>query len=469
MDYYNTAQQLKSQIEFYFSPGNLSRDKFLIKVLRENHGTVPISIVATFPRIKEIYWGVFWTKDRFVHTAALAPADSNLLAFSVRESVTVKTDGYSFIPIAATSRPMVVSPYSFGVSYCIAIESVPKGTTVQDIEDAFTTSNVVPTGIEKVPNSPNWILYFESEPDAQEAFSASKKRLLGEHPIAAQLQTLAQPPASQDFPPWNRHESAGNTRPFHPIQRPPLPMNHVPFGPGHAVTAPYYFTKSPTDLPTEVITYPRNNVGVAEPHSPCDQTTINTVECYQPSSQSTVLLCEATDSQTEVNHPVAENSKPAVADVSFRPPVSTAAGQPTTYSAKTTKGMVPTNETKGNLTDSMVPVDQIPIQPSIPSPIPPKINEDEAFSQRSLVKPKKLFKKPKTYYNRKPKTKKWDHTGTGVENEGFGDSGSLYGENIASWKKGKIPFKKGNRFRKNTTESETEVCSIERGIGEVNI
>ena len=48
--------RLKSQVEFYFSPQNLSRDRYLRTLMSQYGGaTVPLGLIATFPKVREIY------------------------------------------------------------------------------------------------------------------------------------------------------------------------------------------------------------------------------------------------------------------------------------------------------------------------------------------------------------------------------------------------------------------------------
>jgi lupus La protein len=48
------AKKLKQQIEFYFSDSNFPRDKFLRNKAAENDGWVPIEVIATFNKVKQI-------------------------------------------------------------------------------------------------------------------------------------------------------------------------------------------------------------------------------------------------------------------------------------------------------------------------------------------------------------------------------------------------------------------------------
>jgi lupus La protein len=50
----DTAAKVKAQIEFYFSDSNYPRDKFLRGKAAENDGWVPLDVIATFSRMKQM-------------------------------------------------------------------------------------------------------------------------------------------------------------------------------------------------------------------------------------------------------------------------------------------------------------------------------------------------------------------------------------------------------------------------------
>lgn len=49
---------MREQIEFYFGSYNFPRDAFLQRVVSLNHGLVPIQIIAQFPKIQQMYFGM---------------------------------------------------------------------------------------------------------------------------------------------------------------------------------------------------------------------------------------------------------------------------------------------------------------------------------------------------------------------------------------------------------------------------
>jgi len=63
------AQKLKKQLEFYFSNSNYPRDKFLRGVAAENDGFVPIKVLTTFNRVKNL------SQDLGFITAVLSSSD----------------------------------------------------------------------------------------------------------------------------------------------------------------------------------------------------------------------------------------------------------------------------------------------------------------------------------------------------------------------------------------------------------
>ena len=72
-----TVEEIKAkalkQVEFYFSDSNLPRDKFLLKeVQKSEDGWIPISLIATFARMKKI------TEDVRLIATALEESESLL-------------------------------------------------------------------------------------------------------------------------------------------------------------------------------------------------------------------------------------------------------------------------------------------------------------------------------------------------------------------------------------------------------
>jgi len=56
------ATKLKNQIEFYFSDSNYPKDKFLREKAAENDGYIPITVLTTFPRVKNLSTDVDYIK-----------------------------------------------------------------------------------------------------------------------------------------------------------------------------------------------------------------------------------------------------------------------------------------------------------------------------------------------------------------------------------------------------------------------
>src|SRR3989338_10693601 len=63
------VEQIKKQVEYYFSESNLRKDQFLKKTSSEHQGWVPLSVLMTFNKLKEL------TQDPQVVLAALETSD----------------------------------------------------------------------------------------------------------------------------------------------------------------------------------------------------------------------------------------------------------------------------------------------------------------------------------------------------------------------------------------------------------
>ena len=51
----NLMDRLRHQMEYYFSPANLSKDTFLVDLLKKHDGSVPIEVIARFPKIRALF------------------------------------------------------------------------------------------------------------------------------------------------------------------------------------------------------------------------------------------------------------------------------------------------------------------------------------------------------------------------------------------------------------------------------
>lgn len=95
--------RLKSQVEFYFSSQNLSRDLYLRNLMGHYGGaTVPLSLIASFPKVREIYASSVNTNQTQSNPVDLVIMMRTALEGSQR--VKISNDGAWISPVGAVPR-----------------------------------------------------------------------------------------------------------------------------------------------------------------------------------------------------------------------------------------------------------------------------------------------------------------------------------------------------------------------------
>lgn len=218
--------RLKSQIEFYFSPQNMSRDTYLRSLLSysQHHpnGAVPLSIIATFPKVRKLC-----AENQNVSDSTPPPADPMLVKKALRGSmvVAVSPDGAWIIPLFQTfphpsvshQHQMISShPQQFAPSVnsnavniqrindikdtalgtkertTVILRDVSENCDVQKVLDTFTTESVTPKSA-RPDIGGTWYIVFASESDALKAVSVSKDRQIDGKSIRARVKSEANP------------------------------------------------------------------------------------------------------------------------------------------------------------------------------------------------------------------------------------------------------------------------------------
>lgn len=80
-------QKLRVQVEYYFSDQNLATDNYLLSIMASNHGRVPTSVIASFPKVQRLYHGHAATEDCCA-----------LLSEAMQQSQVVRVDGPFLYP-----------------------------------------------------------------------------------------------------------------------------------------------------------------------------------------------------------------------------------------------------------------------------------------------------------------------------------------------------------------------------------
>ncbi len=108
----DVSAKILKQVEFYFGDANLPRDKFMQEKIKENDGWVPISILATFSRMKVL------SEDVSVIADALSMSQELLEINEDRTCVRRKTD----LPEAADN--LTTSVYIKGFALTAGLDDI---------------------------------------------------------------------------------------------------------------------------------------------------------------------------------------------------------------------------------------------------------------------------------------------------------------------------------------------------------
>lgn len=96
---------LRYQLEFYFSPQNLGKDKYLLGQLTSPHhrGAVPMGVICNFPKVRQI--NAFLYNMGHLSGPMAPPADPNLVRMALHRSpiVSVTEDGAWLVPVDASA------------------------------------------------------------------------------------------------------------------------------------------------------------------------------------------------------------------------------------------------------------------------------------------------------------------------------------------------------------------------------
>jgi hypothetical protein len=239
--------QMRTQIEFYFSPQNLATDQYLLSQLQSpaHIGAAPIEVIASFPKVRELH--ALARIGRHLPTSVAPPADPRLIIMALEGSsiVSVSDDGRWIIPSrkipfrppqplpsyttdvpfesalvkedhgasatvattsTASSAPSSPSSQtsSLGVpTYplplkernTIIVRDVPEGANAHQVTEAFSTDVVVPKSVR--PDIGNtWYVDFDSEAQAVAALSATRERTIAGAPVRGRLKNELAVPTS---------------------------------------------------------------------------------------------------------------------------------------------------------------------------------------------------------------------------------------------------------------------------------
>jgi len=138
---------LRSQVEFYFSDANLSRDTFLLSLLhsRDHPGRVPVATIASFPKVREIYASA--VAGYHVSSQLAGPADPVVLGQALYGSpyVQLSDDGHWFHPLRSIAHITNVQPLEGNAKLTLEPSSGPAGANRKGSSSVQTSESTSPT------------------------------------------------------------------------------------------------------------------------------------------------------------------------------------------------------------------------------------------------------------------------------------------------------------------------------------
>lgn len=142
---------LARQLEFYFSPSNLSRDTYLQTLQSLNDGYVPISIVANFAKVQVICSG----QDQQVRTQALIKAATSFTGVlevvhisTVTNKKVAQEDENTILAVGPSTEPsssssLLLSPKT-PIQNTIILREVPEDVKDEDVRGLFEDNEACP-------------------------------------------------------------------------------------------------------------------------------------------------------------------------------------------------------------------------------------------------------------------------------------------------------------------------------------
>jgi len=229
---------LMSQIEFYFSPQNLSRDKFLLSQLNatDHLGAVAIEVLCNFPKVRQLHALI---RNMGHLPANMTPmADPMMVRMALEHSsvVRVSQDGMWVVlqdfrptptssmtpsnadePKAVPSTPSSPSSQATGSSSLgipthplpaaassvassggtrerniVIVRDIPSGVSTEEVLEAFETELASPISARHdVGNT--WFVTFETEDQAVAALAASRDRAIRGVPVLGRIKSDTRP------------------------------------------------------------------------------------------------------------------------------------------------------------------------------------------------------------------------------------------------------------------------------------
>ncbi|EJW82892.1 La domain-containing protein, partial [Wuchereria bancrofti] len=230
-------QQLKAQLEYYFSRENLMTDRFL-RCQMDNDQYVPIRIIAGFPKVKRL------------------TSDYNLVVKVLRESSQVQVDEKGQRVRAVSKRCTII------------LREIPESTDEKEVASMFAGGPPYLSLQYGLNNS--WYVTFESEEATERAFLHLQNlgKTFNNKPICARIKTGGAP-YSEPFnlipdrsPSAVPSEISGDATVSVPIVPAPSPCSSDTFDLGQ-ILASYGYVPCATFKPGTTVVHITSTVGAA--------------------------------------------------------------------------------------------------------------------------------------------------------------------------------------------------------------
>ncbi|CAG9536942.1 unnamed protein product [Cercopithifilaria johnstoni] len=229
-------QQLKAQLEYYFSRENLMTDRFL-RCQMDNDQYVPIRIIASFPKVKRL------------------TNDYNLVVKVLRESSQVQVDEKGQRVRAVSKRCTII------------LREIPESTDEKEVASMFTGGPPYLSLQYGLNNS--WYVTFESEEATERAFLHLQNlgKTFNNKPICARIKTGGAPYSEplnlipDRSPSAVPSEISGDPTVSVPVVPTPSPCSSESFDLGQ-ILASYGYVPCATFKPGTTVVHVTSTVGV---------------------------------------------------------------------------------------------------------------------------------------------------------------------------------------------------------------
>lgn len=166
----DAINQLSNQLEYYFSPQNLTNDTYMKSVMQMNSGYVPISILANFSNVKKIVARFYEESEissldlnKLLQTSALSSSNLKVVVLDSQGKFLHNHSGSHYnrdsepsniLGVGSTFSTNNDSKHSLDTtepsSNIVILREVPEEATEEDVKNIFVDKNGDGPAIEKI-------------------------------------------------------------------------------------------------------------------------------------------------------------------------------------------------------------------------------------------------------------------------------------------------------------------------------